>query len=148
MQILHPSNDRGRYGQSWRHRNRQATAADCCEWEGLPRQETPPSDPPVSPILQDERRSGELWRAQIWGSPSVSGMLAWHGNSTSAAAPYFCTCTCMLNTCCFCCRGQIIYPNPSSQYQSHAYACTPAACNYGCSFFNVSHQHGDSEQQQ
>ncbi|WIA30662.1 hypothetical protein OEZ86_000736 [Tetradesmus obliquus] len=34
--------------------------------------------------------------------------------------------------------GQIIYPNPSSQYSSHAYACMPAACNYGCSFFNES----------
>eukprot|EP00882_Tetradesmus_deserticola_P026851 GHRQ01029663.1.p1 GENE.GHRQ01029663.1~~GHRQ01029663.1.p1 ORF type:complete len:114 (+),score=10.42 GHRQ01029663.1:140-481(+) len=34
--------------------------------------------------------------------------------------------------------GQIVYPNPSSQYSSHAYSCTPAACNYGCSFFNES----------
>lgn len=36
------------------------------------------------------------------------------------------------------CRGEIVYPNPSAQYSSHAYQCKPAACNYGCSFFNVS----------
>eukprot|EP00879_Flechtneria_rotunda_P025785 GHRR01027431.1.p1 GENE.GHRR01027431.1~~GHRR01027431.1.p1 ORF type:complete len:246 (+),score=33.82 GHRR01027431.1:159-896(+) len=34
--------------------------------------------------------------------------------------------------------GEIVYPNPSSQYSSHAYQCHPAACNYGCSFFNES----------
>lgn len=46
------------------------------------------------------------------------------------------------NTRCFC-RGEIVYPNPSSQYSSHAYACKPAACNFGCSFFNVSQGQGE-----
>jgi hypothetical protein len=40
--------------------------------------------------------------------------------------------------CVYACRGEIVYPNPSAQYSSHAYQCKPAACNYGCNFFNVS----------
>jgi hypothetical protein len=43
----------------------------------------------------------------------------------------------LLQRCVICCRGRIVYPNPSAQYSSHAYQCKPAACNYGCNFFNV-----------